>query len=100
MFITVSKIESGLKISLGGKLDDEGAQKLRQRLAAENLGLVELMVFDFAQLEYVSSHGIGALAEIYKRLSSHGGSLHIENAPTDIKKLMTLMQLQKIFVIS
>ena len=100
MIITLSKTAAALRISLTGKLDNDGAVKLRKKLSTHNLSQVELVVFDFTNLDYLSSHGIGTLTEIYKKIEPHDGKLHIRNASPDIKKLLFLIKLQKIFTIT
>src|SRR6185503_8822362 len=91
----------GYRVMLRGRLDTMTAPALDSRLApllsqAANKSLV----FDLAELEYISSAGIQSFVRARKALEARGGSVAIVNPRPPVKKVFDIvkaMPVQQIF---
>jgi anti-anti-sigma factor len=82
-------------VHICGRLD--ASQRDR---AAEVLDQVtESCVVDFAELEYISSAGLGLLFATQKRLVDRGGALTLVNLRPHIRELFTIAGFDHIFEI-
>ena len=70
-----------------------------QTKIAENLfsTITTSCTVDFANLEYISSAGLGVLIAAYKRLNKAGFSMKIINMSNHIKDIFHYARLDKIF---
>ena len=70
--MTISKEKNGSSLTIGiaGRLDTMTAPQLEAEIKALD-GVTEL-VFDFSQLEYISSAGLRVLLSAQKQMSNHG----------------------------
>lgn len=55
--------------------------------------------FDFTDVTYIDSSGLGVLVAIHKLTSSHGGDVIIKGMNGEVKELFELTRLDKIFTI-
>lgn len=91
----------GYRVLLRGRLDTMTAPALDSRLApllaqASNKSLV----FDLAELEYISSAGIQSFVRARKALEGRGGNVAIVNPRPPVKKVFDIvkaMPVQQIF---
>ncbi|MCR5008846.1 MAG: STAS domain-containing protein [Oribacterium sp.] len=74
-----------LNICLTGRLDTTTAPDL-EKVVKENLEGVETLVFDFMNLEYVSSAGLRVLLGTQKTMNKQGNMI-IRNASDDVKEI-------------
>lgn len=65
-----------MAIALSGRLDTTTAPQLEEALASALDGVTDL-VFDFGQIEYISSAGLRILLNTQKKISSAGGSMKL-----------------------
>jgi anti-sigma B factor antagonist len=92
-----------LEISTGG----DGSVRLRGRLdavqaerQADAFGvLTGSVTLDCAELDYISSAGLGLLFGTHKRLSTGGGGLRLINLKPHIRELFAIAQFDTIFQI-
>ena len=77
MNITKAKNGSKLTISVEGRLDTSTSPVLSKELDGSLDGVTEL-VFDFAQLEYISSSGLRVLLSAQKTMNGKG-SMTVRN---------------------
>ena len=72
--MTITKELNGteLKIALEGRLDTMTSPELEKELN-ERLDGAEELVFDFTNLEYISSAGLRVLLSAHKKMSGKGG---------------------------
>lgn len=82
--MTITKTVNGsqLNIALEGRMDTTTAPQLEAELKSSLGGITEL-VFDFAQLKYISSAGLRVLLSAQKVMNKQG-SMVIHNACEDI----------------
>ena len=72
MTITAKKNGTALEIALEGRLDTMTSPELEKELN-ERLDGAEELVFDFTNLEYISSAGLRVLLSAHKKMSGKGG---------------------------
>lgn len=65
-----------MTIALSGRLDTTTAPQLEEALASALDGVAD-MVFDFSQIEYISSAGLRILLNTQKKISAAGGSMKL-----------------------
>ncbi len=82
MTIEKNKDGSKLTVALGGRLDTTTAPQLEGELRTAVDGVTEL-VFDLANLEYISSAGLRVLLSAQKVMSAQG-SMVVRNANSDL----------------
>ena len=101
MEITVTIKKEVLVVSLSGELDHHTAKKVKD-LAEEvikNKGITNL-VFDFTNLTFMDSSGIGVVVGRYKLVSSLGGHVAIVNNSATIDRLLTMSGIKKIIAVA
>jgi anti-sigma B factor antagonist len=98
--MTIEKTQNGneLIIKLGGYLDTITAPDLEAELKASIEG-VSSLVFDFAQLEYVSSAGLRALLAAQK-IMNRQGSMKIINVCESVQEIFEITGFNDIFTIA
>ena len=77
-----------LTIQLDGKLDTTTAPQLGKELETSLSGVTKL-IFDFANLAYISSAGLRVLMTTYKTMSKQG-SMIIRNVNEDVMEIFQL----------
>lgn len=71
--MTITKTQNGaaLTVKVDGRLDTMTAPQLESVVSSE-LGGIEKLVFDFADLEYISSAGLRVLLSAQKTMNAQG----------------------------
>ena len=95
--MTVEKKETGdiTELKLKGWLDTQNAPVLEETMVALDGGTREL-VFDCAELEYISSSGLRQFVGAYKRMN---GALTLRNVPSGIMSVIAMTGLDKMLKI-
>lgn len=88
MEINKNKDGGNLVLSLKGRLDTTTAPDLEAELNASIEGVTDL-IFDFAELEYISSAGLRVLLSAQKIMNKQG-NLTVKNANDDIKEVFDI----------
>ena len=80
-----------LVAALSGEIDHHVAGRLRQDIDGEmTLCGTKDLVFDFTNVEFMDSSGIGMVLGRYKRVSQYGGSVTIRNADRLVKQILDM----------
>lgn len=82
-------------ITLAGRLDAAQADRAQQFLDTAGAAAV----LDFAQLEYISSAGLGVLLALHKRLLSSGTGLRLIHVNKHIHDIFRFSGFDRVFVI-
>lgn len=77
-----------LTLTLEGRLDTTTSPQLETLLASELDGVTEL-VFDFTQLDYLSSAGLRVLLTAQKRMSQQG-TMKLRNVNAVVKEVFDI----------
>ena len=76
-----------------GRLDTAQADTARAYVSAN----ADIAIIDFAELEYISSAGLGVLLLVHKRLMRSGGALKLINVNKHIKDVLHYSGFDKLF---
>jgi anti-anti-sigma factor len=79
-------------VKLAGSLDTATAPELERRLLPVLAGPVKDLVFDLAQLKFISSAGLRVLTVARKQLKERGGQPAFVNPQPQIKEVFDIMQ--------
>lgn len=88
------------RVSIVGDIDDDGANKLKEKLVELQGKQITEAVFDFKEVRFIGSTGIGKLLLFYKSLASKGGRVKIINMNNDLYTMFSVIKLDKVFSIS
>ena len=95
--MTISKIRENdmLTVAVEGRLDAVTSPELEEVLD-ESLGGVKTLVFDFKDLEYISSAGLRVLISAMQSMTGQGGSLSVINASQEVLNIFDITGLSDI----
>lgn len=85
MEISISKYKNKLTVTPKGRLDAMTAPELEEKLQ-DKIDGVEHLIFDFAELTYISSAGLRVLM-IYIQLMEEQGSVVIKNVCKEVMEI-------------
>jgi len=86
-----------LYVKVSGDLDINNIAKLREEVLTQYEDIDKDIVFDFIDLDYIDSTGLGVLISVYKRVKEKDNQIYIKNAKKNIKKLFYITELDQIF---
>ena len=89
-----------IRFLLKGRVDEAGAELLKQRFNQLQLSQVRELAIDMAGCGYIGSSGIGKLLLFYKHLAAHNGTLRLANVPETICELLRELKLDTLFTIT
>jgi anti-anti-sigma factor len=92
--------ENSLYFRLEGDIDDKAAAKLKEEFHASDLSAVQEVVFDFHDVTYIGSAGIGKLLLFYKYIVTRGGTIKLTNVPEQTYETFRILRLNTIFTIT
>ena len=91
------KLENGkLTLALSGRLDTNTSPELEAEL---NLDGVTEVVFDFTDLEYISSAGLRVLMTAQKAMMACGGAMCVASPNAMVKDVFEMTGMSGIFTI-
>lgn len=86
-----------LMIYLSGDLDINSSPRLRSEVQEVYSKEAKDIIFDFTDLDYLDSTGLGALMSLYKNTNMDDKYIKIINAKANIKKLFFITDLNEEF---
>jgi anti-sigma B factor antagonist len=96
------KFDSQLKtwlMDLSGEVDVSNASALRLGIESAFEESPGDIIIDISELKYIDSMGLGNLIGIYGSMKKANFKLSLQNAPDNIKKLLTITGLDKVLLI-
>lgn len=90
-------IESCWNVNLSGELDVSNCNELKKYLNELLEKEMLNITLDIKNLEYIDSTGLGVIISILKVLKSNEKEISIINARDNIKKILNITGLDKIF---
>lgn len=95
--MTVSKTKNGneLTIAVSGRLDTNTSRQLEEELITSLTG-IESLIFDFAELAYISSAGLRVLVGAQKVMNQQG-SMVIRNTNQSVMEVFSITGLTDSF---
>ena len=86
-----------LVFKITDEIDDCSVQKIRRRADYEiERYMPRKVVFDFGNVTFMDSAGIGMIIGRYKMIKMLGGELEIENATRSVRKVLEMSGITKI----
>ena len=89
MEIRLKKFKSQLTVELEGRLDILTSPELEEKLMPALEG-IDKLIFDLAELQFISSAGLRVILSALKILDARGGTMTVKNASENIKKVFKL----------
>jgi anti-anti-sigma factor len=80
------------KLSLSGRLDTNTAPELEAQVDSMLDGDVEMLAFDLAELEYISSAGLRAIFRAKKAMEKKGGSVCMVHMQPQVAKVFDIVK--------
>jgi len=98
--VTYNELDKLLIMEITEEIDHHTANKIRSRADFEiERNLPQKVIFDFNNVAFMDSSGIGMLIGRYKLVSSLGGSLYMINVKPNVKKIFEISGVLKIIPI-
>lgn len=97
MKIDKKLIDDCLTLAVSGRLDTNTSPALEAELKLDG---IKKVVFDLAELEYISSAGLRVLMTAKKAMTSVGGAMEIANPNAMVKGVFDITGLSEIFGIN
>ncbi len=90
-----------LIVKVTGELDHHSAVDVREHVDHElTCGQAKNLIFDFADLEFMDSSGIGVVIGRYKMVTSMGGKVAIAGAKPGVDRILLLSGIHKIMPVA
>jgi anti-anti-sigma factor len=80
------------RVALVGRLDTHSYEALDRQLAPILSSSVQALVFDLADLEYISSAGIRSIFKARKAIEGRGGKVLVSNLQPQIQKVFDIVK--------
>jgi anti-anti-sigma factor len=80
------------RVALIGRLDTHTYDELDRQLAPILSSSVRALVFDLAELEYISSAGIRSIFKARKAIEGRGGQVLVSNLQPQIQKVFDIVK--------
>ncbi len=89
---TESQKERVMRIALSGRLDSNTTPQLDETLTEVFSGDTTTVVYDLAELEYISSAGLRAIFRTKKELEKKNGDIAVVNLQPPVKKVFDIVK--------
>ncbi len=98
MAIEISHTSEGSQatVAVGGFLNANTAPELEAKMG-EIMDGCSSVVFDFSQLEYISSAGLRVLMGAYKRAAAAGGTISITGTSEEVREVFEITGFTDLF---
>lgn len=95
--LNIIKINDSMLVKLKGDLDHHCAEQIRQEIDDEIINFRPTkMIFDFADVTFMDSSGIGIVIGRYIKLEEYGGKLSLIGINKKIDKLVAVSGILKV----
>ena len=92
-----TKNGDSLITKVSGELDHHGAKKIRNETDTRIIrGRVKNLIFDFSDISFMDSSGIGMVIGRYKLIKSYGGNVVIITSNPSVEKILTMSGIHRI----
>lgn len=86
-------------VFLSGDLDINSSPELKAKVLEKYESDPKNITFNFSELNYLDSTGLGALISIYNNLKENHHRIRIRNLKKNVKKLFQITQLNQEFLL-
>ncbi len=92
--VNFSAADRTLYAYLAGEIDHDAAQNLRIQLDEALVSRTpETLIMDFSGVGFMDSSGVGLILARQRRAQALGGSLRIQHAPDQLRRVLQLAQI-------
>ena len=92
--VNFSAADRTLYAYLAGEIDHDAAQNLRIQLDEALVSRTpETLIMDFSGVGFMDSSGVGLILGRQRRAQARGGSLRIQHAPDQLRRVLQLAQI-------
>lgn len=100
MKVTYNEKDKLLYLQITEEIDHHSSEKIRTRADFEIQKYIpKKLTFDFENVNFMDSAGIGLILGRYKMISMFGGSMDITNVNPSVKKVLEMAGITKIIPI-
>ena len=100
MAVQIDLADELLTARIIGDIDHHSAKEMRETIDdAVRKGQVRELEIDFRDVTFMDSSGIGLVMGRYKLMQELGGTLHLVNVASHLKKVMVLAGLDRLAVL-
>ena len=100
MAVQIDLADERLTARIIGDIDHHSAKEMRETIDDAVLkGQVRELEIDFRDVTFMDSSGIGLVMGRYKLMQELGGTLHLVNVASHLKKVMVLAGLDRLAVL-
>ena len=93
--------DKSLLFKITEEIDHHAVEKIRRKADLEiEKHIPRKVIFDFSNVTFMDSAGIGLLLGRYKNITSLGGSLEVINATETVNKILVMSGVNKIININ
>ena len=92
----IKKTDESLIVTVTGALDHHIAAKLRTKIDSRLGGEVKNIIFDFSELSFMDSSGVGMIMGRYKAVQKAGGSVIVAGATPQVERILKISGLMNI----
>ena len=101
MKVTYNEKDKFLCLQITEEIDHHSSEKIRTRADFEIQKYIpKKLTFDFENVNFMDSAGIGLILGRYKMISMFGGSMDITNVNPNVKKVLEMAGITKIIPIT
>lgn len=93
----ITKIENNTVIAyVKGELDHHLASKIRDEVDEKLSSKIKNIIFDFSELDFMDSSGVGMIMGRYKKVGAFGGRVIITAPKPQVKRIIKISGLSNI----
>ena len=96
MELKVRHMGNSVGFEISGIIDQEGAEFLEKSFRKIDFSEFKKLVLDFRKVEYIGSLGVKNLLIFYKKMTTNGGRLYIENDTGIFRELLTITKMNDV----
>ena len=97
MELNVKHSENCVRFEIAGIIDTQGSEALKRTFEELKIADIKELILDFGKVLYIGSSGVGKLLMFYKKLTTNGGRLRIENDTGIFQELITSTGMENVF---
>ncbi len=87
----ISNENKNMVVKLTGEIDHKLVKEYRERIDSHIIeSRPTTLIFDFANINFMDSSGIGLVLGRYKKVSEYGGTVKIRNVSSKLNELFKL----------
>jgi stage II sporulation protein AA (anti-sigma F factor antagonist) len=93
----IEEVEKGtLLVAVEGEIDHHSAAKIRSAVDSRLSESVKNVIFDFSELKFMDSSGVGMIMGRYKKAKGFGGRIFIAAPPPEVRRIIDMAGLFRI----